>query len=268
MALSKHVRTRVRVLVKAFPQHSDKYEETVCCAGVTDDDRLIRLYPITYRRLAPEHQFNRFDLVEAELTKASNDARPESYRVNHDSIKVIERGTELSDESKVRVWQPFIAPSLKRLHEDNRSNNRSLGIIRPDAGSLKFLAKPAKDADAEDRKLAEQVHHLQQSSFLEDPLTPLEKSEFSFAYRYTSDGKKHEHVIHDWEVQEAHRQYKRKYKADAMEHLSRMYGETIPARNLHFIMGTMAAHPRTFIVIGLLRSGLDPAELDKQGKLF
>jgi hypothetical protein len=33
-------------------------------------------------------------------------------------------------------------------------------------------------------------------------------------------------------------------------------------------MGTMLAHPRTFIVIGLLRSGLDPTELAKQGKLF
>lgn len=29
-------------------------------------------------------------------------------------------------------------------------------------------------------------------------------------------------------------------------------------------MGTMLAHPRTFIVIGLLRSGLDPAELARQ----
>jgi hypothetical protein len=154
------------------------------------------------------------------------------------------------------------------LHEDNRTTGRSLGIIRPDAGSLKFLAKPAKDADAEDRKVAEQVHQLQQSSLLEDPLTPLEKPEFAFAYRYTSDGHKHEHMIHDWEVQEAHRQYKRRYKSEAMDHLKRMYGETIPAGNLHFIMGTMAAHPRTFIVIGLLRSGLDPAELDRQGELF
>ena len=33
-------------------------------------------------------------------------------------------------------------------------------------------------------------------------------------------------------------------------------------------MGTMVAHPRTFIVIGLLRSGIDPAELAKQGSLF
>jgi len=45
-------------------------------------------------------------------------------------------------------------------------------------------------------------------------------------------------------------------------------GETIPARNLHLIMGAMLAHPRTFIIIGLLRSGLDPAELARQASLF
>jgi len=33
-------------------------------------------------------------------------------------------------------------------------------------------------------------------------------------------------------------------------------------------MGTMAAHPRTFIVIGLLGSGVDPEELARQGELF
>jgi hypothetical protein len=91
--------------------------------------------------------------------------------------------------------------------------------------------------------------------------------ELAFSYRYTSAGK-HEHVIHDWEVQEAYRQYKRRYGSDALDQLTRMYGETMPARNLHFVMGTMAAHPRTLIVIGLLRSGIDPAELAKQGKLF
>ena len=174
---------------------------------------------------------------------------------------------QLTNEAKVRLWQPFISPSLKQLHEDNRTVSRSLGIIRPDPGSIKFLVKPAKDANAEDRDLAEQVRQMQQSSLLEEPLTPLEKPEFAFSYRYTSAGK-HEHIIHDWEVQEAYRQYKRRYGADALDHLSRMYGETIPASNLHFIMGTMAAHPRTFIVIGLLRSGLDPQELAKQGSLF
>jgi hypothetical protein len=30
-------------------------------------------------------------------------------------------------------------------------------------------------------------------------------------------------------------------------------------------MGTMKLHPRTFILIGLLRTGVDPGELAKQG---
>jgi len=260
-------RIRVRILVKAFPQPSKKHEETVCCAGVTEDGtRLLRLFPIRYRRLAKEHQFERFDLVEMLATKAS-DPRPESYRVDEASIRLVERST-LSDEAKVRLWTPFIAPSLKQLHEDNRATNRSLGIIRPDAGSLKFFHKPAKDADAEDREVAEQVLQIQQSSLLEQPLKPLEKSELAFGYRYTSAGNSHEHIIHDWEVQEAHRQYKRRYGDQAIDKLVGEYGENIPKRNLHFIMGTMAAHPRTFIVIGLLRSGLDPAELAKQSDLF
>lgn len=58
------------------------------------------------------------------------------------------------------------------------------------------------------------------------------------------------------------------YGDAALDHLTRMYGETIPARNLHLVMGTMLAHPRTFIVIGLLRSGLDPQELAKRQSLF
>jgi len=269
MAIDKHTRLRVRILVKAFPQPSEKYEETVCCAGITEDGQhLLRLFPIRYRRLPKEHQFERFDMMEVTATKAS-DPRPESFRVDEASIQLIESGKHLTDEAKVQLWQPFIAPSLQQLYADNRATGRSLGIIKPDAGSIVFSTKPAKDVDAADLEVAEQVRKMQQSSFLEDPLTPLEKTEFAFEYRFTSGGHPHgPMMIHDWEVQEAHRQYKRRYNADALDHLARMYGQTIPARNLHLIMGTMLAHPRTFIIIGLLRSGLDPAELAKQGSLF
>jgi hypothetical protein len=44
--------------------------------------------------------------------------------------------------------------------------------------------------------------------------------------------------------------------------------QSIPSSSIGIIMGTMATHPRMFIVIGLLRSGLDPAELAKQSDLF
>ena len=111
---SKDQRARVRILVKAFPQHSQKYEETVCCAGITEAGQLIRLFPITYRRLAPENQFDRFDLIEALITKSSSDPRPESFRVDHDSIRILEHGKSVSDESKVQLWQPHVAPLWQR----------------------------------------------------------------------------------------------------------------------------------------------------------
>src|SRR5581483_4535376 len=50
--------------------------------------------------------------------------------------------------------------------------------------------------------------------------------------------------------------------------LEALKARALAAGNLHFIVGTMAAHPRTFIIIGLLRSTLDPDELAKQGTLL
>jgi hypothetical protein len=272
----RHQKKRVRILVKAFPQPSTKHEETVCCAGVTEDgEQLLRLYPIRYRRLPKEDQFDRYDLVEMTMTKAPSDARPESYRVDEGSIRLIEKG-KLADESKVRLWRPFIAPSIGVLIEENKSRGRSLGIIKPQPESLRFLIKEAKDSSLDDQEVASLVFN--QASLLEDPLKPLEKPRYGFYYQFTcADPSRctcannpHTHQIHDWEVQATYFHYKRRYKTEE-ETLAKMmqaYQDSIPARNLHFIMGTMAAHPRTFIVIGLLRSGVDPEELSRQGELF
>lgn len=54
----------------------------------------------------------------------------------------------------------------------------------------------------------------------------------------------------------------------SLEMMQQEYGENIPRHNPHFIMGIMKAHPRTFIIIGILLSPIDPTELDKQGGLF
>jgi len=254
-------------LVKAFPQPSSKYEETVCCAGITEDGQaLLRLFPIRYRRLDKDEQFDRFDLVEMTITKAS-DPRPESYRVDEDSIHRIEPGKKLSGEAKVRLWTPFIAPSIKDLMADNEDTGRSLGIIKPDPGSLKFVIKEAAQSEQDDQAVAKMV--FEQASLLEDPLKPIKKPKYSFSYHYTCAGHPHKHQIHDWEVQAAFNHYKRRYKTEdkALEMMQQEYGQNIPKHNLHFIMGTMASHQRTFIVIGLLRSGLDPQEVSKQGAL-
>lgn len=108
-----------------------------------------------------------------------------------------------------------------------------------------------------------------QASLLEQPLRPLAPPEFVFGYKYTSGGKSHTHTIQDWEVQAAYIAYLKRYRTqeEALKMLNQEYGTHIPTRHPHFIMGTMKLHPRNFILIGVLRTGLDPEELSKQGSL-
>ncbi|MEO5625630.1 MAG: hypothetical protein ABIQ70_06465 [Dokdonella sp.] len=257
----------MRILVKAYPQPSRTYEETVCVAAISEDGReMLRLFPIRYRHLPKDRQFDRFDLVELDMELPRDDHRPESRHVDEASIRIVGRGKDVSDAAKVRLWKPFIAPTLKALHEENKTAKRSFGIVRPDPGSVKFFVKPTKDIDADGRAMNEAAY--QQASLFDEPLAKLPPSDYAFGYRFTSGGHPHEHLIHDWEVQAAYIHYRRRYGDDAIDQLKQMYGERIPTHNLHFILGTMKAHPQTFIIIGLLRSPVSPDELDQQPELF
>lgn len=262
-----HQKQRICILVKAYPQPSQKYEETVCCAGVTEDGRFLRLYPIPYRKLKKEQQFQRFDWVEMDIARDTSDHRPESHKVVPDSIRIIQPGAGLKAEQRVRLWKPFIADSLQALKEENVETGRSLGIVKPDPGSVKFSAKPIKEATPEDQAL---THYLyRQASLLDaEPLKELQKPEFTFEYRFTSGGHAHEMKIHDWEVAAACYHYKKRYGGKTLEMLSNEYGNNIPRQNLHIILGTMKAHPRQFIIIGLLRTTEDIDSVDAQQTLF
>jgi hypothetical protein len=48
--------------------------------------------------------------------------------------------------------------------------------------------------------------------------------------------------------------------------LAEEYGARVPTDHPHFIMGTIKLHPRTFILIGLLCTGVDPGA--KRGSLL
>jgi len=58
--VDRYQKRRACVLVKAYPQRSQKYEETVCVAAVTEDHRLLRLYPVRFRHFgSPSASFVR-----------------------------------------------------------------------------------------------------------------------------------------------------------------------------------------------------------------
>jgi len=258
-------RERALVIVKAFPQPSQKYEETVCCAGITPEGEFLRIYPVRYRHLREEQRFTRWDVIEFESTRPIDDWRPESRHVNEDTIRIVQRVSPTDEAQRVRLWAPHVARSLVELKAQNEATEASLGIVRPDAGSVRFKARKLEPASVDDQRLRESFHQV--SLIDATQLTPL-SVDYEFTYRFTSDGKRHDMKIHDWEVQAAYFAYKKRYGTAALGKLVEEYETNIPARNLHLVMGTMKAHPRQFIIIGLLRSGVAPAEAVRQSSFL
>lgn len=69
----------VLVTVKASPQPSEKYGDTVCVAGTLmdpDNPRWIRLYPVPFRYLDGDQQFNKYAVIHVRLHEATQDLRP------------------------------------------------------------------------------------------------------------------------------------------------------------------------------------------------
>jgi hypothetical protein len=259
---------RVCVLVKAYPQPSQKYQETVCVAAVTEAHELVRLYPIRFRHLPQENRFDRFDWIEVEMTRAEEDPRPESFRVKEDTISIVMRGDRLQPDDKVRVWKPSVIESLQALKEAQKTTHRSLGIVKPDPGSIRFKYEPIDSAGDDDQETARSVY--EQQSLIEQQLTALPTPEYVFRYQFTSGGMQHTMQLHDWEAEATYHAYKRKYATvqTALEKMTEFYQQRAPQMNLHLIMGNMHKRPWQFIIIGVLRTTADVDHADAQKSLL
>jgi len=79
---TQYERAQVLILAKTYPELSRKYAETVCTAGIRDNGRPIRLYPVPLRYLTEEAQYRLYDWIEVLIRKSSRDPRPESYSID------------------------------------------------------------------------------------------------------------------------------------------------------------------------------------------
>src|ERR1035441_3799707 len=121
---------------KTYPELSKKYIETVCTAGVLESGKPVRLYPITYRYLNDE-QFKLYQWITAGIQKNPNDTRPESYKIDCDSIQVGEPLPTTQDEWGKRAefmfrdkgWQFESAEALQRSQKKDRI---SIGVVTPE----------------------------------------------------------------------------------------------------------------------------------------
>lgn len=72
--------TKILITVKTYPTLSEKYDELVCTAGFREDGSWVRIYPVPFRKLDYQNRYKRWQWIEIDLVKNTNDFRPESYR--------------------------------------------------------------------------------------------------------------------------------------------------------------------------------------------
>ena len=81
------VKEELLILTKTYPSPSAKYRETTCEAALNLAGQMRRLYPVPYRLLEGHDQLEMWEWIKAPISPTDADVRPESRRIDADSIE-------------------------------------------------------------------------------------------------------------------------------------------------------------------------------------
>jgi len=148
---------KVLIWGKTYPELSSRYYETVCTGGTLENGNFIRLYPIPFRYLQDNAIFTKYQWVSLKVLKAKDDPRPESYKVDLATIKILNSVPTDNYGWRSRKEIIFKNPayqfdSVEKLLEENARKKTSMGLVFP---------KCIDDIEIEDRPKQEHEQFLQ-----------------------------------------------------------------------------------------------------------
>jgi hypothetical protein len=240
------------VAVKAYPNPSAKYGETVCVAVVTREEGWIRLYPVQFRTLPASKRFQKYQRVRLRMTKHRTDPRPESYRPDELSLKLGPTvGTGQAWAGR-RAWiEPTLSASLCEIVRLQAQTGKSLGAFRPREVSDLVVEDAPAEWDAKKQAA------LAQLWLFDEQARPLEKIPHIFKYCYRcQDPRCNGHVqsILDWELMQLYRRLRdageppdriqSKIRRKFLDEICGSDKDTI------FFVGNHSRFPQTFMVLG------------------
>lgn len=267
-----------------YPEFSRKYYETVCTGAVdAETGRLIRIYPITLRHL--EQRFKLYSWVEAEVAANGSDFRPESHRIQQDSIRVVGQiGTKRGEWEERREWilnSGNVFSSVAKLKEAEKRDHTSLGLVKP---------KEVRRVYARRRTQAEQdewVKHredaLRQRDLFVDPdskTRELVLPGVEYRMKFVCDDPgcpgEHDMSILDWGVYVLSRkQYAVRGPVQAERDVISQIESRLDftKRDAYLFLGNSMPHPQNFMIVGffcppILAEETKTSPDDKQLTLF
>ncbi|MGB3909972.1 MAG: hypothetical protein WBL06_05835 [Pseudolysinimonas sp.] len=199
---------RVLITVKASPQPSKLYGDTVCVAGIRVDggrSEWIRLYPLPFRWMGVEKQFKKFDLIDVEVRRATGDSRPESFRPDIDTIDVVGHLDDWKERQPIMSKVPRTTTCALSGAGSEHHDAPSLGMVS--VRSLDRIKVEPFDgwSDAQQERIAAAASLSPLSLFGDLEKTPSELKAPRFVVRYeyhcTADGcPGHVGQVLDWEL--------------------------------------------------------------------
>jgi len=273
-------RKRVYITVKTYPTLSEKYDELVCTAGISEDGSWIRLYPLPFRKLDNEQKYKKYQWIEADIERNTSDFRFESHKVlNIDTIKVIGTGEKKVDWDKrkqILFKTEKIFTNLTELIQlAKKPPYRSLAIFKP-ASIIDFYSEPTErdwpgDKLERIREKAKQLSLFQTSEEIEEEFKVVQKLPYIFKYKFKDNqGKESNLMIEDWEIGTLYLNCLWKANGDevtALKKVREKYWDDFVTKDIYFFLGTrksdhhLAINP--FSIVGVFYP-----PFDKQGRLF
>lgn len=257
---------RILVTVKARPEPSEKYGETVCVAGIrldTDFLHWVRMYPIPFRRMEDYKQFKKYSIIEAPITPSAEDFRSESYKPDRSQLYKV--------QEPIRDWKKrmdYILPLVSEMTmcqiRDNCVNGKqkkpypSLAVIRPH-GPLELTIEPYKGWNKEQKRnvqkvlqgdLFEQGNTLEPHQLLQEP-----RFQGRIKYRCSDTCKGHKQMFLDWEFEALARRHNHDTEEVAREAILKKYHSVLdPSKEPVLYVGNQKKYPATFSVLGIQRT--------------
>lgn len=259
-------RRKILIWGKTRPEISQKYRETVCTGGVFENTKkLVRLYPIPLRFLGDKTKFKKYQWIEADVKKSTQDVRPESYKIRIDTLRLLDviktKPGDWTDREKWIINDENIFTSVEDIIEQQSKNKTSLGLIKPksvvDVRAEKFNPKDRDDFWEKCQKAIRQIELDFDEGISEKP--PLVPPDYRFKIHFTCNDDRceslHKFTVLDWEVDALY--YRQRKEGDPPQDASQKVVEKLKNvvcsedKDLYFFLGNFTSHQHIFSIVGL-----------------
>lgn len=145
----------------------------------------------------------------------------------------------------------FFSDLIRESTSDAASRGETLALVRPESFEFVWKRKPTAELERDREKRA---FTLSQGSLFDKELAAIEPCPYDIRMKFTDVAGRHDMACGDWETAATFFKWRREYgEIDALQRLKSRYEDEYAAAGVAFAFGTMAKHPSTWILLGVIR---------------